>query len=438
MRVYAVITIFLFLMLCGCAGQNFYSSLNQALQAGKCSDAQALMAAKRAAYGTNAELLYLLDSAMVGLQCADYPLVQERLQAAEELAEKLWTESISRNVLAMVTNDYALPYSGEDYERVMIHLIAAIGYLQADQLDGAMVEIRRLDSLLKMFADQYQEDGVYKKDAFARYLSGMLHEADSAYDDAFIDYFHAARIYGNEWRRYGTRLPDSLVHDLLRVAAIVDRMDEAVQVVPQDALEHRLESEDNIRDGKLVLIVFSGAGPQKIQDTVMVPTTRGPITVAFPRIVTGLAGCDGGSLLLSGETGSQEAELALVSNINQIALKALEDRKGRIVAKAVARAVAKQVAIKSMANTQKDNQKSGAEILLNIANALVLERADTRCWRTLPGRIELARVLAPAGVYETGLRLCSNEVIDLGSIEVPAGGTRFLFLDTRFGRPYAN
>ena len=94
------------------------------------------MTENRKSYGANAELLYLLDSAMVGLHCADYPLVQERLQTAEQLAEKLWTESISRNIAALVTNDYTLPYSGEDYERVMIHLIAAITYLQADQLDG--------------------------------------------------------------------------------------------------------------------------------------------------------------------------------------------------------------------------------------------------------------------------------------------------------------
>jgi uncharacterized protein len=432
----AVATFLLLLVLAGCAGRDIYPAVDQALRIGNCNAAMTLMAENRSAYGRNAELLYLLDSAMVGLQCADYPLTQKHLQAAEQLAEKLWTESISRNVAALVTNDYTLPYSGEDYERVLIHLVSAIGYLQADQPDGALVEIRRLDSLLAMFADKYHADDVYKKDAFARYLSGMLHEADGAYDDAFIDYFHAAEIYGTQWRRYGTGPPDSLIHDLLRMAAVTDRMEQAHQVVPQGAGEHRRTTENNPHAGSVVLIVFSGEGPHKVQDMAVVPTPGGPIGVAFPRIVTGAVGCDSGTFQLAGETQVLEADLALVSDINQIALKTLEDRRGRIVAKAVARAVAKQVAIKSIVNTPKDKDKRGLEVMLNIANMLVLERADTRSWRTLPGRIRMARTMAPAGAYQVQLRLCGNQVYDLGHIEVAPGANRFLFLDTRFNRPH--
>lgn len=434
-----IFTIFLFAVtLTGCAGPNIYLKLNQALQAGDCQGAETLMTESRKAYGHNSQLLYLLDSAMVNIQCHNYEQAQVSLHAADRLAEALWTESLSRNAVAMVTNDYTLPYGGEDYERVMIHLISAIGYLQMDQLDEALVEVRRLDSLLVMFADKYREDDVYKKDAFARYLSGMLHEADGAYDDAFIDYLKAVEIYQNEWRRYGTPLPGSLVPDLLRMASKVQRMEDAVQALPEGALQ-RLDLDgqaDLSQAGKVIAIVFSGEGPHKIQNIAAAATPRGPISIAFPRIVIGNAPCRAGEMSLEGQQDVYNATVSLVADINQIALKALEDRKGRIVAKAVARAIAKQVVINSIANTQKEKeQRQAVATLLNLANMLALEKADTRCWRTLPGNILMARALVTPGQYDVQLRMCNNQILDLGRVQVAAGQSRFLFLDTQFNRP---
>lgn len=432
-----ILTIFILAStLAGCAGRNIYPLLNEALQAGDCQGATVLMADSQDAYGSNNQLGYLLDSAMVNLQCRNFEQAQEALHAAEQLADKLWTESLSRNVVAMVTNDYTLPYSGEDYERVMIHLVSAIAYLQMDELDEALVEIRRLDSLLGMFADKYRDDEVYKKDAFGRYLSGVLHEADGADDDAFIDYLKAAQIYQNEWQRYGTPLPGSLVVDLLRMADTVHRMDDAVQVVPADAMATWQALVETPASGEVVAIVFSGEGPHKIQDIAAVATPRGPISIAFPRIVTGDAPCRGGEMLLLGPEDSYRGRLDLVADINQIALKALEDRRGRIVAKAVARAVAKQVVITSLASTQKDKgQQQAVAALLNVANLLALERADTRCWETLPGNILLAKTLVAPGEYDVQLQMCGARTFDLGTVRLDAGQTRFLFLDTHFKRP---
>jgi uncharacterized protein len=423
-----------FLLFTGCAGRNVYSVLNRSLQAGDCRGAIALINGSREDYGSNAALLYLLDSAMVNMQCGTFSLAQERLHAAEALAEKLWTASISRNVAAMVTNDYVLPYAGEDYERVMIHLISAIGYLRMEQLDEALVEIRRLDSLLKIFEADYKEDDVYKTDAFGRYLSGMLHEADAAYDDAYIDYYRAAGNYLNQWRRYGTDLPDILAQDLLRVATAVNRLDDVKNVLPASTLARWEQFGSESSTGKVVLVVFSGEGPHKIQDMVTIPSPHGPLSIAFPRIVSGAVFCRGGNLQLVGKNGSLAGELVVVSDINRIALTSLNDRKGRIVAKAVARAVAKQVAIQTIASTgESSEQKQTMAIILNMANMLMLEKADTRSWRTLPGRIQAARVMVAPGEYKARLVLCRNQVFDLGTITVAPGGTRFRFVDTRYG-----
>ncbi len=436
MRNFRSIYLILFLyLLASCAGQNLYTKLTQSLQSGDCTNALQMMSDGRDVYGGNAELLYLLDTAMVALQCGDYQSAQTHLHQAEKLSDALWTESITRNAASFVTNDYTIAYAGEDYERVMIHLISAIGYMITDQLDEALVEVRRLDSLLEMLNTANQKDDVYKNDAFGRYLSGVLNEADGAYDDAFIDYYLSAGIYQNEWRSYGTQLPPLVAEDLVRMAVAVDRMDDAMQLLPKKDVDRWLANpEESENSGKIVLVLFSGEGPMKIQDTMVVPTKRGPVSIAFPRIVMGAVKCAGGRLLINGEKGPVVTPLVLVSDINRIAKKSLDDKKGAIVAKALARAVAKQVAINSIANTQKEkSQKQNVAVLLNMVNLLALEKADIRCWRTLPGQIEVARVFVKPGEYSARIAACDNRIFDLGTVSVSSGETRFLFMDARYG-----
>lgn len=431
----AISSILFLFLLTSCAGQSLYTKLTQSLQSGDCADALKMMSDGRDVYGGNAELLYLLDTAMVALQCGDYESAQTHLHQAEQLSDALWTESITRNAASFVTNDYTIAYAGEDYERVMIHLISAIGYMITDQLDEALVEVRRLDTLLEMFNTAYQKDDIYKNDAFGRYLSGVLNEADGAYDDAFIDYYLAAGIYQNEWRSYGMQLPPIVGEDLLRMAVAVNRMEDAMQLLPkQDADRWLANPEQSYNSGKIVLVMFSGEGPRKIQDTMVVPTKRGPVSIAFPRIVMGAVKCAGGKLLISGENGPVVTPLVLVSDINRIAQKSLDDKKGAIVAKALARAVAKQVAINTIANSQKEKaHKQNVAVLLNMVNLLVLEKADLRCWRTLPGQIEAARVFLKPGVYSARVADCDNRIFDLGTVSVSSGETRFLFMDARYG-----
>jgi len=240
-------------------------------------------------------------------------------------------------------------------------------------------------------------------------------------------------IYQNEWRRYNLVVPADLAADLLSMGERVSRAAEAREALGQPPEEPPAATPGPAPRGKVVLILFSGEGPRKVAQNIIVPTPNGPIGIAIPQIATGPVFCDGGALLLDDDQGARPAELALVSDINQIALKALEDRKGRIVAKALARAVAKQVVIKGVADSQKEKQNQQTmELLLNVANTLFLERADTRCWRTLPGRIWMARAWAAPGRYQARAQLCGQAMYALGEVDVVAGQTHFLFLDTHF------
>ena len=430
---YLLPIILICLVVSGCAGGNVFSKLDEALTDGDCPAAIDLIDSSGDAYGGNDQLLYLLDAAMVYMQCSNFEVAQQHFRGAEDLAEHLWTESITWNALSLVSNDTVLAYAGEDFERVMIHLMSALGYLQAGQPDEALVEARRLDTLLAVYNTKYEKKNVYTEDAFARYLSGILHEAEGAWDAAFIDYRRAVEVYLEDYRAYDTDLPGILVADLLRAASVVGRMEDVERLVPGERIDSWTHSGIPADHGQVVFITFAGYAPQKVEDMVLVPTPHGTIGVAFPRMVVTAPRCSHGRLNLYSEHLFFKSDLVLVEDINRIAVKNLEDSKGRILTKAIARAVAKQVAIHSIARSRdnRDDQRA-IESILNLVNILLVERADTRSWRTLPGRIYMTRMHVPVGQYNGELEACDGIAVELGPLSVEPGTIRFLFRDLRY------
>jgi outer membrane PBP1 activator LpoA protein len=96
------------LVLSGCVGGNIFFKLDEKLLSGDCPAAIALLNKSGDAYGRNERLLYLLDAAMVYMQCGNFDAAQKHFHSAEDLAEGLWTKSITLNALSMVTNDTVL------------------------------------------------------------------------------------------------------------------------------------------------------------------------------------------------------------------------------------------------------------------------------------------------------------------------------------------
>lgn len=419
------------LLLSGCASKLDYHRLYGQLQMGDCRAAVRYLDRLEDAYGDNDRLLYLLDSAMVHLQCREFESAQERFHAAERLAEELWTESLSRQAASLVTNEYLLNYAGEDYERALINMMSAIGYLQAGQFDDALVECRRLDSLLSLFNEKYEKKNIYKEDAFGRYLSGILHEADSSLDDAFIDYRKALQTYREYASQYNTPAPPTLIEDLLRVAAAVDRIEDIQTLLPDKLDPERFMFEKTRSLGKVVFLQLSGQAPIKTQGHVILPTRNGPISIAYPRLLLLPSACNHYRLTLTSGEEQFEAQLALAEDIGRIALKNLDDKKARIMAKTLARAVAKQVLIDSLSRNNDKNTEMALKTALNIAN-LFLERADTRSWRTLPGKIYMTRVFVPPGEYRVETGACDGQPHEMKNILVKAGKTNYIVHDDRF------
>ena len=156
-----------------------------------------------------------------------------------------------------------------------------------------------------------------------------------------------------------------------------------------------------------------------------VPSSQGPLSIAFPSYKVNKPSCSDSQLLVKSSSGSKTLGTELVQDINQIALKNLDDRKMRVLAKTAARAAIKQAA----ANNLIENDQ--AKVLFNVFNTLVLEKADTRTWRTLPGEIYMTRGFLEEGTYNISGANCGREE-HLNEIAIKAGETRFVMFDTMY------
>ena len=94
------------------------------------------------------------------------------------------------------------------------------------------------------------------------------------------------------------------------------------------------------------------------------------------------------------------------------------------------------MAIKSISRSRDNrNDERTVAAILNLVNILLVERADTRSWQTLPGRIYMTRMFVPAGTYTVELEACGGTWADFAPLTVDPGTTRYVFRDLRYPVP---
>lgn len=418
---------------CAPAGLN-YQALETHLAQDNCMAATDYMAGSGETYGENQRLIYLMDAGMVNLYCLNSDQAGQLFSEADDLAQDLWTKSISDEALSMVTNDYSVAYAGEDFERVMINLFASIGYSTASNFESALVEARRMNSKLGEINAEYDEgSSVYREDAFGRYMSGMLYEAENSrsmenLDEAFIDYAKAYKAYLTYTDNYGTPVPRVFMEDYLRLAEATGRMSEVgnpggITWTPQKQARGM---------GRIVMIHLNGKSPMKVEESFVLDLGNGQFSkVAFPKYAPSAPMCPMSTMNVeAGGAVVATASADLVEDIGNIAVKNLDDRWVRFKVKAIARAALKAVAVNAAAEQIDNPLLRFAAKLGGSALAAATEVADVRSWRTLPNQVNLARSFVMPGTYRVTANYCGRMITVSDSVQVAAGQTRILLLKT--------
>ena len=224
----------------------------------------------RPVYHENNSVSLFLDKGLLEHYAGNYKVSSQDLQEAERLIQEAFTKSITADIASFVVNDNTKEYPGEDFEDIYINIFNALNYYNRGELEGAMVEIRKLtvsggklDLLSRKHEDARRSlgDGIlgtlnnfgismndalpqgdpvnFSNSALARYLSVLFYLADGNTDGARIELEQLKAAFDSNTKVYYNPVPQS-------VAEL-----------------------QNVPDGKarLNVIGFSGLSPKKEEET---------------------------------------------------------------------------------------------------------------------------------------------------------------------------
>ncbi|WP_405600254.1 MULTISPECIES: COG3014 family protein [unclassified Pseudoalteromonas] len=305
---------------------------------------------------------------------------------------------------ALFTNDSVITYVPPAYEMSMLHSYKALNYVYKNDVESALVEIRRankvqvdalvendkdVDSIAKEAQRHYPSmNNITRKikngfqNAYTFYLSALLYQSAKQYDDAYIDYKKALAIEPNNIY---------LQRDVMRLAK--------KQGFEQDLNEFKQRFSDApsmaANQGEVIVLFEQGLVPKQDEFKLRLPiyTSRDDMRFyslaipvykdnAYVRRVNNI------------NIDTQNLALSPLVHIEALAAKTLEDAISAKVARQVLRLIAKEKVRAELARSAGDV----GNILANIYN-LASEQADTRSWLTLPNQISVARDTLNVGVH---------------------------------------
>ena len=371
-----------------------------------------------------AKLPYLFERGLITHYGDKFDESNRTFELAEITSDDLYTKSISREAVSLLTSDNLRSYAGSQYERLLIHYYRAFNYVYLNMPDDALVECRKASRLLQFYADS-DENYEFVGAAFIAYLSGILYEWAGDWNDAFIAYRWAERAY-KQYGPLGVPFPQDVGASLVRLARRLGFREEFERYAAAYG-----EPPENIPDsGELILLYETGFAPFKIEENIVFPILKvDPIVqedanrdekevreygrtlmrrrnrrykeveieyllrVAIPAYRSNRPRIVG----IDAATAHGGASGVLVEDIEAAAMKTFESELPTIMLRTVVRGVLKYLGFR---RANQEGEVVGKLVnLLNVAT----ESADTRSWQTLPNQIFLVRLRLPAGKHNITL-----------------------------------
>jgi len=348
----------------------------------------------RTVYPPKNAILYQLDRGMIEHYAGLWTDSSQNLQEAERLIEAAFTTSISQEIGSFILNDNVKEYPGEDYEDLYTNVFNSLNYYQRGDLEGALVEIRRVNEKLAFLSDKYvtAEKKItdanpdlagseyapqavrFSNSALARYLSLLFFRSTGNSDNARIDLQELYNAYKLAPSVYTNPPPSSLENELSIPAG----------------------------QARLNVIAFTGLSPIKKEVNIMLPmplpSPNNWARLSLPQMVERPSAVSSIEVIVS---GGPRLNLELIEDISKVAQETFKARYGLIVLKTTARTIGKSIASASIARAAR-RQDEGLGSLFGLIGRIasdLSESADTRISRYFPGRAWVGGINLDPGVY---------------------------------------
>lgn len=301
---------------------------------------------------------------------------------------------------SLATNDNLTTYDPADYELGYLHLYLGLNYLQQNDLQGALVEMRRANQVqekakkrredelkdaqqkmansgvkpnLGSVLSQYPDAGKTLQavqNGYLLYLSALLYEADNQLNDAYIDYKRALAVNPSNReiidatirvaKQLGMRQDlDSLIKQYGEPKSVPQGYGQIIVVDERGVVAQR-------GNWRLSLPIWSSSGTTKFY-SVALPVYKNVKVQNFPPATL----------------DNQALAASILADTNLMAQNDLSERIPAMVLKQGLRLYTKDQ-LRHQAAKADDSGVSNA--LVNIWN-IVTEQPDTRSWQTLPAQV---------------------------------------------------
>ncbi|WP_105903473.1 COG3014 family protein [Vibrio gangliei] len=342
--------------------------------------------------------------------------------ASFQLSDKAYTELSRRATISvsesanqagsLATNDNLTTYNPADYELGYLHLYLGLNYLQNNDFQGALVEMRRAnqvqekarksrDAELKDAQAQMKKNGVQPnlgsiisqypdagktlqavQNGYLLYLSALLFEADNQLNDAYIDYKRALAVYPEN---------REIIDATIRVAKKLGMRQDLDALVKQYG-DTKAVPRGN---GQLIVIDERGVVAQRGSWRLSLPIWDSSgrtkfYSVALP-VYKNVKVQNFSPLTLN----NQALTASLLSDTNLMAENDLSERIPTMVLKQGLRLYTKDQLRHQAA---KADDSGVSELIANIWN-IVTEQPDTRSWQTLPAQVFSSSINLTPGEY---------------------------------------
>lgn len=410
------------------------NQLHQSVKSGDYQQAEQLLPEQ-----VGGDILDNLEKGRVHLLNQQYPeskasfeLSDQAVRVQQDQATVSLSES-AMSISALAVNDNLKSYQPADYELGFLHLYLGLNYLKQNDLEGALIEMRRANQVqeearksrekeLESAQNQMEQQGLTPnlgsilsnypdageklqavQNGYLLYISALLYEADNDLNSAYVDYRRALAV-----------MPDNqqVIDGAKRVARRLGMREDLSK------LEKRYGKASYLDQNKSRVIIIDERGVvesmQGWKQPLPLYDSRGNsawYTVALPYYPDKRV--DNFTPLMINDKSVTESKL---TDVNLMAQQNLSERMPSIIIRQGLRVWAKDRLRKEAA--QGDDV---GNLLFNVWNTLT-EQPDTRSWLTLPGDIYSSSMVVEPG--EQSVILNGQPY----TFEVEAGRTALVWL----------
>jgi len=378
-----------------CATSDPYVQVDQLVDQENFSKSTGVLEERRKSiYREKDRVLYFLDKGMLAHYAEDYTESSTLLQAGERAIEENFSVSVTQEVGTFILNDTTREYDGEDYEDIYLNVFNALNYYRQGEMEGALVEIRRINNKLRNLSVKYgvlmtnmqkmaMEKGAevppnpeapvnFNNSALARYLGMLFYRGVGNMDSARIDQQQLRVAIADAPALYKNSVPSSVADEL---------------TIPRGM-------------ARLNVLAFTGRSPVKTEEVTRIFLGTGWIKIALPVMTPRPSRISSVRVTLdSGES----LTLDLLEDINAVVDATFSQKKNLIYTKSVVRASIKGATAAALnAASEKSEENKGLFFLLGLGSQIwaeASEKADLRIARYFPGKAYVGGINLEPGTY---------------------------------------